>query len=373
MRVLIATGIYPPETGGPATFVPALAADWSSHGWDITVVTYGDAQTKRASGWKVEVVARTGGPIARYLRYLNRVRVLAKEVDMVFLQGPFSDGLPGTIGAMLAGRPTMLRVPGDFAWEGMQREQAAATQSLETFLAAAKPLKWRCIFWLESLIARRARAVVTPSRYLQKLATAWGVAEARKHVVYNTVELDLNLPSRAELRAQFGFGEGQTILLSNARGVPWKRVDFLLEVLHELPETYRLVHVGEGPEIVHWKQLAIDLGVASRVEFLGRVPYLKVQQLARASDAFLLPSLYEGFPHVAVEAACHGLPCFLSDQGGNPEAESQYPERIRILPYANKDAWRQALEQIPPVFEPIPPQPFSEVANAYAAVLKDAC
>lgn len=372
MHVLIATGIYPPETGGPATFVPALAADWSSRGWEVTVVTYGDVQTKRSTDWKVEVVARAGGPIARYLRYINRVRVLAKQADIVFLQGPFSDGLPGTIGAIFAGRPTMLRVPGDFAWEGMQREQAAATQSLETFLVAVKPLKWRCIFWLESLIARRARAVVTPSRYLQKLATAWGVKEMRKQVVYNTVELDLNLPSRAVLRTECGFSENQKILLSNARGVPWKRVDFLLEVLRELPESYRLIHVGEGPEIARWKQVAIDLGVASRVEFLGRVPYLKVQQLARAADAFLLPSLYEGFPHVAVEAACHGLPCFLSDQGGNPEAGSQYPERIRILPYADNHAWRQALGEIPPVFEPIPPQPFAEVAEAYATILKQA-
>lgn len=371
MRVLIATGIYPPETGGPATFVPALAADWNARGWDVTVVTYGDANTLTSKFWKVDVVSRSGGPLLRYLRYALRVWKLAQGVDLVFLQGPVSDGLPGTIGALFAGCPTVLRVPGDFVWEGMQREQASAVLSLEAFLASKKPLKWRFVFWLESLVARRASRVITPSRYLQRLVQAWGVPEARGRVIYNTVELQKDLPAREELRASFGLKEGQTILFANARGVPWKRIDFLLEVLRELPASYELIHVGEGPEIARWKQYAIELGVANRVQFKGRVSYLDVQRWGRAADAFLLPSLYEGFPHVAVEAACQGLPCFLSDQGGNLEAGLVYPERVHILPYGDLRAWKEALLHLPPPLEPMLPEPFSLVAEAYAKIVQE--
>ncbi len=370
MRVVLATGIYPPETGGPATFVPALAADWQAQGMEVTVVTYGDERTDRSSTWNVEVVPRTGGVLFRYLRYALAVYRAARTADVVFLQGAFSEGLAGTIGAMLARRPTVLRVPGDFAWEGMQRERPSMVLSLESFLKSTKPLKWRLVFAIESWVARRAKRVITPSRYLKLVSSAWGVPSKRQCVIYNTVELETVFPSRAELRATLGLSSDRTILLSNARGAPWKRIDFLLEVLKELPATYQLVHIGEGPEVKRWKDYADKLGLGERVRFIGRVSYREVQRWARAADAFLLPSLYEGFPHVAIEAACHGLPCYLSDQGGNPEAGDLYPERIRILPYADQAAWVAALVKLLPTFEPIAPKPFSTVAQIYAHELR---
>ena len=369
MRVLLATGIYPPETGGPATFVPALAAEWSARGLEVVVVTYGDERTSLSGKWSVDVITRKGGVLVRYLRYAVRVWQRARSADIVFLQGAFSEGLPGTVGAFFAGKPTLLRVPGDFAWEGMQREQSSSVTPLEAFLTMPKPLKWRIVFAIESWVARRARFVVTPSRYLQQLSTAWGVQKERQQVIYNTVELEERLPSRAALRERFGLLERQTVLLSNARGASWKRIDFLLEVLQRLPQSYRLVHIGEGPEIAAWKRKAAELGLTERVQFNGRVSYLEVQSWARAADAFVLPSLYEGFPHVAIEAACHGAPCFLSDQGGNPEAAELYPARIRILPYGDHLAWKQALEAIPASFPAILPQPFATVASAYAKLL----
>lgn len=369
MRVVLATGIYPPETGGPATFVPALAADWQARGIEVGVVTYGDERTVRTQPWELVVVSRAGGVLLRYVRYACAVYLAARSADVVFLQGAFSEGLAGTIGAMLARCPTALRVPGDFAWEGMQREQPTEIVSLESFLASSKPLKWRLIFAIEGWVARRAKRVITPSRYLLRVANAWGVKQEQQQVIYNTVELEQALPSRAQLREAFQLPPDQIILLANARGVPWKRIDFLLDALKELPAHYQLIHIGEGPDVARWKEYARQLGIVERVRFVGRVSYLEVQRWARAADAFLLPSLYEGFPHVAIEAACHGLPCFLSDQGGNPEAADLYPERIRILPYADQAAWKEALLSIPAPFPPIAPKPFPEVARCYEQAL----
>lgn len=192
----------------------------------------------------------------------------------------------------------------------------------------------------------------------------------KQHVIYNTVELELNLPERQSLRVERGYTNDQKVLVVNARGVPWKRVDFLLDVLDELPKEYCLVHIGEGPEIVAWQRRVEQKGLMDRVRFCGRISYRDVQIWDRIADAFLLPSLYEGFPHVAVEAACHGAPCFVSDRGGNPEAAQVYPERINVLPYANTDAWKKALLDLPSRFDPIHPEPFSRVSEAYAEVVK---
>lgn len=370
-RVLLATGIYPPETGGPATFVPALASEWTKRGFEVTVITYGDERTVRSPNWHVEVVSRTGGVLARYWRYFLRVKHLAKAADIVFLQGAFSEGFPGALAAKCVGVPTMLRVPGDFAWEGFQRERPTVALPLEQFLEQPKPWKWRLVFALESWVARSARCIVMPSRYLQTLARAWGVSETRQRVIYNTVEI-AQLPPRTELRQRLKIPEDRVVLLTNVRGVPWKRVDFLLRVLAELPSQYHFVHIGEGPELSRWKDQVHDLKLEDRVTFCGRVPYSEVQIWSRAADAFVLPSLYEGFPHVALEAACQGTPCFVSDKGGNPEAHDAYPERIQVLPYDDFDAWLQALSHLPPHQEPLTPTPFAAVADAYADAL-DSC
>lgn len=374
MKIVLATGIYPPEIGGPATFVPALADDWCKRGLEIAVVTYGDAQTALGAGWPVEVVSRAGGPFLRYLRYAWCVARCARRMkaDVVFLQGPFSDGLPGTVGALMAGKPTALRVGGDFAWEGMQSAQPGNVQSLDVFLKSKKAFKWSMIFALESWVARRTSLVVTPSAYLQRLADAWGVKKDRQRVIYNTVEVESNLSTRHELRARFGIQESAQVLLAVARAAPWKRIDFLLEVLKDLPKTHQLVFLGEGPELGHWRALAKTLGLETRVRFEGRVSRRTVQEWALAADCFLLPSLYEGFPHVAVEMVSAGLPCFVSDQGGNPEAARLYPDQIQVLPYDQQAVWLQALQVLPARKAPIVPEPFTNVANAYLLALKQA-
>lgn len=365
MRVVLATGIYPPDIGGPATFVPALAADWVKRGHQVTIVTYGDEKTLRSKDWLVEVVSRTGGTLLRYLRYAWSVYRHARSADVVFLQGPFSDGMPGTIGAWLARRPTILRVPGDFAWEGMQRASANASQSLEVFLNQPKPFPWGLVFTLERWVARRAKAVLTPSAYLQQLADAWGVPKERQRVIYNTVELASVASTRSELRERFALAPHAKVLLYFGRLTPWKRIDFLLQLVAELSAEYQLVILGDGMESERLREQARQLGIVDRVRFEGRAPRKIVQEWALAADAFLLPSLYEGFPHVAVEAACSGLPCFLSDKGGNPEAARLYADRIQVLPYENLVAWKQALEVLPPRPAPQEPPPFSEVARAY--------
>src|SRR3989338_723969 len=121
MKILLATGIYPPDAGGPATFTRAFARAALSSEHEVQVVAYGEKDgIEHVDGYPVERIGRNRNILARYWKFADTVRRRARLVDVVYLQGPVSEGLPGTIGAMLAGKSTVMKVVGDYAWEMYQ-------------------------------------------------------------------------------------------------------------------------------------------------------------------------------------------------------------------------------------------------------------
>jgi glycosyltransferase involved in cell wall biosynthesis len=88
-----------------------------------------------------------------------------------------------------------------------------------------------------------------------------------------------------------------------------------LALLPDLPEV-TLTQAGDGEELALCKEEARRLGVAHRVNFLGRVPRQQVEDLYASSDAFLFPSFREPSGSVVFEAMRHGLPVIAADRGG---------------------------------------------------------
>lgn len=343
MRVLLATGIYPPDAGGPATYTRAVARVLLSLGHEVQVVAYGERDgVDREDAYPVERIGRGRNVVARYWKYANTVRRRARLADIVYLQGPVSEGLPGTIGSMLAGRPTVMKVVGDYAWE-VYANKNERPSSVDEFLMHRHGGTVRVLEWIERWTARRARRVIVPSRYLASVVKAWGVADERVRMIYNAAE---PLPSgllRDEARRAFGV-EGKRVMLTAARAVPWKGADFIIELLSDLPSDVVFAVAGDGPALNDWKKFASERGVAGRVRFLGRLDRAMLADWYRAADLFVLPSGYEGFPHVVPEAASVGLPSLVSDKGGNPETrELLGGDLVRVLPYLEREAWRAAL------------------------------
>ncbi|MBM3204528.1 glycosyltransferase family 4 protein [Candidatus Uhrbacteria bacterium] len=373
MRVLLCTGIYPPQGGGPATYVRNFAQASFEAGYPISVVTYGDDTTERHQPWPVSVVPRFGGPVIRYLRYTWHTFWQARSTDVIYAQDAVSQGLPGAIVAGLLGKPFVLKVVGDYAWEIAQQMPGGHAELLDAFLTRRHTGRIGWIERIERWVARRANAVIVPSRYLATMVERWGIVREKIHVVYTQIAPLPKTASRAELRAREGWKEGDVILFTNVRAVPWKGVDFLVDILQDLPSNYYLVHVGEGPELAKWRTMVEDRGLSSRVRLLGRVDRHVVAEWCEMADRFVLASGYEGFAHVVVEAVSRGLPCVVSDQAGNPEAKELFPEYVTVLPYLNRVAWTDELRRLVPRHEPKMMKPFSEVVQQTHAILKHLC
>lgn len=87
--------------------------------------------------------------------------------------------------------------------------------------------------------------------------------------------------------------------------------------LSAVPSLYWIA-VGQGPLEAAMSQMKDRLGLGDRFQFLG---YRNdVAQILRASDLFVLGSVHEGYPVALMEAVSAGLPCVVTDVGGNPDA-----------------------------------------------------
>lgn len=367
MKIFLATGIYPPESGGPATYTAGLSSALKEQGHDVRVLAYGDPSLKEAN---VTRVSRSGGAFIRYIRYAWAAFRLARWSEVVYAQGPVSEGFPTMVAAWLTSRPFTMKVVGDYAWEmAMQRGE---TDLLDPFLAKRHRGLIGLYERIERWTAKRAARVIVPSRYLATVVSRWDVPQERIHVVLNANEPLPSSSGRASERVAFDVTD-RTVVLTAVRAVPWKGVAELIESFTHLPATHLLVVAGDGPELAHWKKIAEERGVADRIRFLGRIDRATLARWYAAADVFVLNSGYEGYPHVVAEAASCGVPCLVSDQGGNPETKETFPELVQVLPYRDIGAWTKALSSVGIRTETLPvvsPWTHREMVDATVATLQ---
>lgn len=120
---------------------------------------------------------------------------------------------------------------------------------------------------------------------------------------------------RKQMRCKIGASKETVIIGNVGRLVEEKNPLFLIDILAELKklnENVRLIFVGDGPLKKDAEQYTIAVGAENEVVFAGQVD--NPQDWYQALDAFVLPSEYEGFPFVGVEAQASDLWVFLSDK-----------------------------------------------------------
>ncbi len=165
----------------------------------------------------------------------------------------------------------------------------------------------RRVLW-RRLMLRSAYRVVPVSRTLEHIMRdTWRLPERLLQYIPNAVDIDHFTPGPARS------GQAPLVIGSVANLTAVKRQSLLIESSAALPEQARLLLAGEGPERVALSELAGSLGVAGRVEFLGRRS--DVLSVYRSLDIFALSSITEQMPISVLEAMACGLPILSTDVG----------------------------------------------------------
>lgn len=353
MKIVFATGIFPPDVGGPATYVSHLAPELAARGHQVEVVTY-----ERAAREPGAVTEPAGNPVTRVRRsrplplrygaYFAAVRRVARGADLVYLQDPVSAGVPGLAAARSRRVPALLKVVGDLAWE-ISTEAGWVRDDVDLFQ------RRRYTPWVEALrraehaVARRADAVVVPSAYLAGIVRGWGVPEHKLAVIENAVPPPKGAESREQARRALGL-DADVVVASAGRLLPHKGLDLLISATAAIASRFpslKVVVAGDGPCRSALSDQARAAGLAETVWLPGTLDARGMNLLYRASDVFVLLSTYEGRSHVLLEALQAGLPVVASDIAGNRELLHGRPNTF-LVPResgAVAAAMRNALEE----------------------------
>jgi glycosyltransferase involved in cell wall biosynthesis len=306
VKILLVSGIWPPDVGGPASHVPELAGHLTSRGHSVEVLTTA-ATAPAAEAYPVHWVGRSLPPGLRHAVFALRLARLARRADVVYVVSVLTRGI---VGARLAGRPVLVKLTDDPAYERARRLRLFAGD-LDAFQPRRGGLRTRLLRRLRDTALRRASLVLCPSEYLRRHALGWGLEPEHVVVVGNATPALPALPSREEARAALGV-EGPLLAFAGRLG-PAKALDVLLDAVGDLPEVTLLL-AGDGPE-----RGRLEARAGERARFLGARTRGQVLELFRAADASVLTSAWENFPHTVVEALAVGTPVLATAVGGVPE------------------------------------------------------
>jgi len=188
---------------------------------------------------------------------------------------------------------------------------------------------------IETRMAKRAHGVITCSHYMRgHVADVFGIDEARVAVIPNGIDPEdlVAVDDLDALRARFAAPDERLILLIG-RLVYEKGFQIALDALPSLIERLgdvRFLVAGSGTHEAELKKQAAKLGLMEHGTFMGWIGDDVLHSLYRIADLCVVPSIYEPFGIVALEAMASGCPCIVADTGGLREVVPNHDVGLRF-------------------------------------------
>ena len=340
MRICHITPHLPPDQAANA-LLPCQLAMWARDAGDEpTFVAHPPRASDRAPaalpGGVIWIPRRRRGGIMSALTLssagaalgiASRISPAVRKADVVHIH---SNGLLAETGAWVAGRlgkPYILTLYGTEIWHYAPRRLG-----VDLFTRAY----------------RQAHAITFYSRGLLDKASELGLARARMTVIYPPVTRDfhpLNPDGRRAARAALGI-DAEHLLVNVKRLHPLAGHHTLLDAMPAVVSVHpgtHLVVCGTGPLADTLAARSRTLRLERHVTFAGLVDNHRVAQYDMAADAFVLPSLLEACPTVAVESLACGTPVISTDNPGGVELNGLFGDDVTVVPRSDPASLGQAI------------------------------
>lgn len=271
INIVIATGIYPPEIGGPAFYAQMLFSRFNKLGHDTKVVTY---------GWIKELP--TG---LRHFIYFLKLIPSAISYDVILVLDTFSVALPAILAGKLFGKKIVLRIGGDFLWE-IYLERTKEPILLSEFYKQQRNYsgKEKMIFNLTKFILEKSDIIVFTTEWQKNImAEAYDINPEKVKVIENVYE---NRQKRSVIPKQ-------RIILSPSRNIFLKNKSSLKKAFDVLSNRF--------PGII------LDTLISD---------YRSLTERIFESYCVVVPSYSEVSPNIVLDALSLGVPVVLTSDCG---------------------------------------------------------
>jgi glycosyltransferase involved in cell wall biosynthesis len=307
-KILIATPLYPPEIGGPATYSKLLFDELPKYGIDVSVLSFGE----------VKNLPKGISHFAYFFKLLKK----ARSVDVIFAQDTVSVGFPALCVSKVLGKKFFVRVPGDHAWE-QSVQRYGVKDTIDEFQRKKYGFRVEFLRRVEKSTVSGADKVIVPSMYFKRLVSQWTKNPEKVFCIYNGVDLS-DIPEKK------GSYVPKTII-SAGRLVPWKGFKVLIEILNFLPG-WKLFIAGSGPDREELVRFAEKEGVSDRVVFLGQIERRELMERIQDCEVFVLNTSFESFSFQVVEALASGTPVISTNIGNLTEIIDTGVNGILVTP-----------------------------------------
>jgi len=305
IKVLIATGIYPPDIGGPATYAERLSQELKKLNCEIKIITYGEKVVDNQTD--IILIDKTKNIFLKYLNFFWQACKIAPWADIIYTLDLMSAGLPAALAAKLNGKKVVFRTGGDFLWEKAYRNGWTKV-FLSQYYAQKKTAKEKFLIYFCGWLLKRIDLIIFSTKLQANIYEKYyGVAPLKIKILANALPV-----IKVEADSRF-----KDSIIFAGRLIDLKNLERLIKAFTKIKQSkINLLLFGEGPEEKNLRELIINLGAQNKIKLMSAVPHEKLMGIIAGCRFFILPSLTEISPNLALECVGLAKPVVLTKENG---------------------------------------------------------
>ena len=305
MRVLVTVGIFPPDIGGPATFVPKIAKYFQDElNYEIEILTLSDNKNSNINDdFSVKRIDRNLPIIYRWLKTIFTIYKLGKNKDLIFVNGL---GTETTIANIFLKKKIIRKIVGDPVWERAYNK-AKISESFDEFQVKNYGFSISLQKKVRSFSIKKSDIVVTPSKHLKNFILNLGFK--------NKIEIINNGVFIPEENTNI-FTNDQINITIVSRLVSHKNIKKIIRAISDLNDPLIYLNIiGDGPELNQLQKISLESNNKDNIIFHGKLNRDDINHIFLKSDIYIQASNYEGLPHSLLEAMSYGIPVLCTPVG----------------------------------------------------------
>ena len=305
MKVLVTVGIFPPDIGGPATFVPKIANYFQDElNYEIEILTLSDSKNLNTKdNFSVKRINRNLPIIYRWLKTIFTIYKIGKNKDVIFVNGL---GAETTIANIFLKKKIIRKIVGDPVWERAYNKEKIS-ESFDDFQGNNYGVSISLQKKVRNFSIKNCDLIITPSHHLKNFILNLGFK--------NKIEVINNGVVIPEESANIFTNDDINITVVS-RLVTHKNIEKIIEAISALDSPLiKFNIIGEGPELNQLKSISLKSDLKDNIKFHGKLESEDINIILLKTDLYIQASNYEGLPHSLLEAMSYGIPVLCTPVG----------------------------------------------------------